>query len=354
MKGIHWFSLYNLFALLGALAVALRGTVSDFLSIVGGNLLVVGGYLFLFLSLAELFGHKPRYLYVQVGLVFVCLVTMLQYGSFHPDTSYRLVAYSLVLAGQQGAIAIFLYTRGRRVESFVAKPMMLVLACVSLVNLARVVGVFYLGAPSDYLRAGMFLQWILIATSSLQCAVIMSYVWMSAALLRRDLEIQASTDPLTGVLNRRALEVAVEKELAAWNLDDAPICAIFIDLDGFKQINDIYGHLCGDATLVSVAETLRKGIRAGDHLGRLGGDEFAILLARTPIEEAVVLAEQLRSAIEALEVVHESTSVKVTGSFGLAQIETTRLNWDQLSARCDQALYRVKRSGGNLICPASV
>jgi len=346
-KGIHWFTLYNFFALLGAVSVALRGQLPDFLSIVGGNLFVVAGYLFLFLSLAELFGGKTYQFYLQVFLVLVGVVTMLQYGLIHPDTKNRLIAYSIVLGCQQAHIAIFMWRKEDAKLRLAGGTMALMLAALSLANFIRVVGVFYQGAPSNYLQAGPFLAWILIANSGLQCGAMVAYVWMTAALLRHDLQVQASTDPLTGLLNRRAIEVAAERGIAACKQAQTPISAVVIDLDGFKQINDSYGHNCGDATLIAVASCLQRGVRKKDLLARVGGDEFAVLLPETSIDEAMEIVERLRYSIEGMEIVYGQIQTKVTASFGLAQVERSTSNWEHLVHDCDKALYAVKRAGGN-------
>ncbi len=346
-KGIHWFTLYNFFALLGAVSVALRGQIPDFLSIVGGNLFVVAGYLFLFLSLADLFERKTYQFYLQVFLVLVGVVTMLQYGLIHPDTKNRLIAYSIVLGCQQAHIAIFMWRKEDAKLRLAGGTMALMLAALSLANFIRVVGVFYQGAPSNYLQAGPFLAWILIANSGLQCGAMVAYVWMTAALLRHDLQVQASTDPLTGLLNRRAIEVAAERGIAACKQAQTPISAVVIDLDGFKQINDSYGHNCGDATLIAVASCLQRGVRKNDLLARVGGDEFAVLLPETSIDEAMELVERLRYSIEGLEIVYGQVQTKVTASFGLAQAERSTSSWEDLVHDCDKALYAVKRAGGN-------
>ena len=347
MKGIHWFSLYNVATLLGAAAVALRGAIPDFLSIVVGNLVVVLGYAFLFLSLTDLFGRKTAHVYFQAALILVAVVTMVEYGTLHPDTADRLIAYSIVLGCQQIHVALLIARKEDGTLRFISAPMALVLAALALMNLTRILNVQFAGAPADYLQAGTSLQWVVIANSSLQCAVIVAYVWMTAAFLHADLELQASTDPLTGLLNRRAIESAADRTLAACKQANEPVCAITVDLDGFKQINDSHGHHCGDATLVAVARTLRSCVRKQDVLARLGGDEFAILLPQASLETASEFAERLRTAIESLEIVYGPVRTRVTASLGLAQVESSAPDWDTLIMHCDQALYAAKRAGGN-------
>ncbi|RXH57885.1 GGDEF domain-containing protein [Granulicella sibirica] len=354
-KGIHWFSLYSFSALLGALSVALRGDIPDFISIVIGNLFVVAGYFFFFLSLSELFGRSRLRLYLQGILLFGAIVTMVEWGSIHPNTRTRLIAYSVVLGLQQAHIAFVISRRQTAILRTAGAPVAMMLGLLALTNLVRIVGVYHYGAPSDYLKAGAFLGWIVIITSCLQCGAMVGYVWMTAALLRNDLQVQASTDPLTGLLNRRAIEREAEPMLTNCRQLSAPACAILIDLDGFKQINDRFGHACGDTTLTEVAACLQREMRKTDLLARLGGDEFAILLPYTPLEAAAEIAERLRHAVDILKIPcgeDGSGYTGVTASFGIAETEPTTRTWEQLAMSCDEALYVAKRAGGNRALPA--
>jgi diguanylate cyclase (GGDEF)-like protein len=351
VKGIHWFSLYNLFALLGAIAVSLRGHIPDFLSIVVGNLFVVAGYSLLFLSVADFFGRKTYHLYLQASLVLVAIVPMLQYGWIHPDTKLRLIAYSMVLGCQQAHIAIFLSRKLDGPVRIATASMALMLSALSLANLVRIVGISLQGVPHNYLNAGSFLAWILIINSCLQCGAMVTYVWMTAASLRHELEVQASTDPLTGLLNRRAIELAADRQIAASKKANAPISAIVLDLDDFKLINDSFGHHCGDATLIAVASCLKRGMRKHDLLARIGGDEFAILLPHTSREESAEIAERLRSSIDKTDIFYGEVQTKVAASFGLAQLQEPANNWEDLFMNCDKALYEMKRAGVKLATP---
>jgi len=344
VKGIHWFSLYNLAAFLGAVAVALRGHIPDFLSIVIGNLLVVSGYLFFSISLTEFFDSKKRSYYLQALLCFTAVLTMLQYGWLHNDTPRRLIAYSLILGCQQTQIAIFLLRQKRAALRVPTLSMAFMLSCLALANLVRITGVATQGAPHNYLNGGAFLAWVIIVNSGLQCGAIVSYVWMTAAHLREDLEVQASTDPLTRLLNRRAIEVAAGQQILACNRSGVPISAILLDLDSFKQINDTFGHHSGDATLIAVAACLQNGLRPRDLLARVGGDEFAVLLPDTSLESATTIASQLQTLVSQAIISFDQVNSKVTASFGVAQLQPPASTWEQLLMSCDKSLYEAKRS----------
>jgi diguanylate cyclase (GGDEF)-like protein len=349
MRGIHWFTLYNAFTLVGATAVALRGEIPDVLSILVGTTFVVVGYSLLYLSLAALFGSKKRHLYIHGTLLAVALVTMVQYGWIHPDTKKRLLAYSLILGLQQAQIALFMFRKRHGGFRMSGLPMGGILVALSLTNLVRILGVSLQGAPANYLNAGAFLGWIVIINTCLQCGAMVSFVWLTAGMLRTDLELQASTDPLTGLLNRRSFEQRAEREIAVCRGALAPISAVTIDLDGFKQVNDTYGHSCGDAMLMTVAKCLKQNVRSTDLVARLGGDEFAVLLPKTSLTDASSVAEELRESLESLKVQLGDDEVRVTASFGLAEVDSPTLNWDALVMNCDHALYAAKRRGGNRV-----
>jgi len=349
MKGIHWFSLYNFLLLLGALSVALRGVLPDIFSIVVGNLFVVVGYAALFVSVAQLFGCERWQYYAQAGLILVATVAMVQTGVVHPRTSTRLIAYSVILCCQQLQITFLLFRKPRGLRDVALDSLGLMLAGLSLSNIVRLAGVAWQGAPQDYLRSGPFLAWVLVVNSALQCGAIVAYVWLTASLLRLELAVQAATDPLTGLLNRRAFEEAFEKQFARCRATNAAISAIIVDMDSFKQINDTFGHHCGDATLIAVAKRLQQHMRKGDSLARIGGDEFAVVLPNSSLADAEEIAERLRRSIEEVERGEGAQRITVTASFGVAERGASTESWEKLSIDCDKALYRVKRRGGNAV-----
>ncbi len=127
----------------------------------------------------------------------------------------------------------------------------------------------------------------------------------------------------------------------------APLTAVLLDLDHFKQVNDLFGHGAGDDVLAGAGEVLRSCLRDSDFAGRFGGEEFLLLLSDTGHEGALVLAEKLRRALERIDVAAVESAI--TGSFGLATFPVDALDGDSLVRMADRALYAAKRSGRNRV-----
>ena len=160
-------------------------------------------------------------------------------------------------------------------------------------------------------------------------------------------KLAATTDPLTGVLNRRGFFEAAGELMDSNRTGMAPVSLLAFDLDKFKSINDRFGHDGGDAVLEMFAQVVRKTMRASDVIGRLGGEEFVAMVSGT-LAEAAIAAERVRSVFAAAEIVLEGQRIEATVSIGiacgspLAAVET-------LITRADVALYRAKANGRNRI-----
>jgi diguanylate cyclase (GGDEF)-like protein len=347
MRGVRLFVLYSFLALAGATAVVLRGTIPNAVSIVLGDVFVLGGYAALYLSMARLFAFGRKQNALAAIWFAAGSLAMVWWGAVEPNTGSRLLAFSVALGVQQLHLAglLLLGDAARRRLSWMLGVILIALASA---NCTRMATVLLQGAPEDYRRSGPALAAIVLANACLQCGVMVAYVWMTAAILRRRLELQANTDPLTGLLNRRALDEAAEREVRVCNAGEAVFSAILVDLDDYKPINDKLGHAAGDRALIAVARALRAELRTGDLLARSGGDEFMALLPRTEVEEALNIAERLRARLQVLDLGVADPNARVTGSFGVASAAAGD-RWDDLYKNCDRALYAVKHRGGNAV-----
>jgi diguanylate cyclase (GGDEF)-like protein len=165
--------------------------------------------------------------------------------------------------------------------------------------------------------------------------------------IRVELQRLASTDPLTGVLNRRRLLELAAEAFYRFRRYKRPFTIMVMDLDGFKNINDTLGHQQGDSVLVQFAESANREKREADALGRMGGDEFCLVLPETLPRSASVLANRIIKKCEEIRPGGGALVVNVTVSIGISQIREEDGTLDTLFARADAALYIAKQSGRN-------
>jgi diguanylate cyclase (GGDEF)-like protein len=158
------------------------------------------------------------------------------------------------------------------------------------------------------------------------------------------------TDDLTGLFNRRYLVRALEAEFIRAIRYKRNFSVLLIDIDDFKQINDRYGHSCGDAVLIKLASLIRGGLRSSDVVARYGGDEISILLPETEKSKAAEVAEKLRGLIEGTPFGWHGEAFNITCSIGIASAPDDRIaDWNDLLDKVDQALYRGKETGKNVV-----
>lgn len=170
-------------------------------------------------------------------------------------------------------------------------------------------------------------------------------------LQQREAQITAMslTDQLTGVGNRRRLEQALPQEISRAERTQKVFCVIMADLDHFKRINDSHGHDAGDKVLAAFGDLLRRHMRPVDIVTRYGGEEFVLLLPHTRLEQALIVAERIRTAFAAMTI--EPLPAAVTASLGVAEIAADETG-DALLRRVDKALYEAKSSGRNRVVAA--
>jgi diguanylate cyclase (GGDEF)-like protein len=169
------------------------------------------------------------------------------------------------------------------------------------------------------------------------------------AVLYQKTQDLASTDPLTGQLNRRAFFELGQRELERFQRFGHPLSWIMFDVDLFKEINDQYGHLAGDQVLKEIADRCCHIIRHVDIFGRYGGDEFVILLPETDQTMARDIADRIRTSIGESAIMTEAGSIMVTISIGVTQATQDTMDLGILLNKADQALYKSKRAGRNTI-----
>ncbi len=168
------------------------------------------------------------------------------------------------------------------------------------------------------------------------------------AILFQKAEQLTITDDLTKLFNSRYLNLYIGREIKRCKRHGIPLSVIFLDLDGFKGVNDQYGHLAGSRTLTEVGTILSIAVRESDILARYGGDEFVVVLPETPPSGALVIAERIRKSIEAHCFLQEQgLTARISASFGIASYPDHALTPEGLIQKADQAMYRVKERNKN-------
>lgn len=185
--------------------------------------------------------------------------------------------------------------------------------------------------------------------SILSAAAALLAVSLKNSQLFREVRENSVRDGLTGCFNRsHALEV-LDAEIRRARRSKLPMSLVMFDLDNFKEINDRYGHVCGDAVLAAVGSKMKSELRGSDLKCRYGGDEFMVILPDTPLAGAKQVSENLRLELESHAVTWNGEQVKVTASFGITVVTPTDLDPLVAVARADAALYRAKEHGRNHI-----
>lgn len=164
------------------------------------------------------------------------------------------------------------------------------------------------------------------------------------------MELLASTDPLTGVSNRRRLMERLEQERSRAQRSGRPLALLALDIDHFKAVNDRYGHQAGDAILKTFCDSVRSILRPADMLARSGGEEFVILLPDSTRIDAERIGERVRRAVSEARVDIGCESVGITVSIGVAQFFEDGEETDRVLQIADQHLYRAKEAGRNRVC----
>ncbi|PYR69850.1 MAG: hypothetical protein DMF88_04780 [Acidobacteria bacterium] len=161
-------------------------------------------------------------------------------------------------------------------------------------------------------------------------------------------EAASVTDDLTGLYNSRYLNLVLRRESKRASRSGRPLSLLFLDLDGFKQVNDTHGHLAGSKALVEAAVIIRGSARETDVAARFGGDEFSVILPDTGRDGAVSVAERIRDRINACQfLASDGLSIHLTASIGVATLPDVAASAEELIRAADVAMYRVKDAGKN-------
>jgi len=224
-----------------------------------------------------------------------------------------------------------------QVRAYTGAPLCVHGRVIGFINLESATPGYFSQAQADRLQ--MFADLIAVAVEN--------------ARLHAQIRELSIVDELTGIYNRRGLFQFGEHEIQHAQRYARPFAAVMLDIDSFKRVNDMFGHLAGDVVLRDLAQRCRDNVRAIDIVARYGGEEFVILLPETDLDSAHLVAERLRRAIAEVEFpIHlpeRDCAMNITASFGVAGMNPGFMNLRALIETADHAQYRAKKVGGNLV-----
>jgi len=350
VTGIAWFAGGLIVGLAKLILQGLEGKVPIVLSSMFANQLYVISFMFQLMGLRWFVVRKPmrsRWPWITIATVLVLYSAMfilrIPYGGNLTNISFVAVC---------GTSAWILLKHGR--EPFVAVSRVsavILCAAMCLAAYRAVLTNMIYARPWETVNAHADPRWLysLAGMAFLATFMVMCDLWFLVTELGRELAEQARTDPLTGAMNRRAMEEAALRETARSIRHGSPLCTIIIDIDHFKRLNDARGHAAGDCALQALVRQVKTILRSQDLFARTGGEEFAILLPDTPVSSGILTAERVRLAIEALEIPFETGPIQFTVSAGVAQLDSVQGGWEAMMRRADAAMYEAKEHGRNLV-----
>jgi diguanylate cyclase (GGDEF)-like protein len=332
----------------GYVLFALRGQVSDLLSIVLANVLFASVFALFTEGVFQFQNRRPRRWLVWLPVV----ATALLFGALIPWQAARVVAGTIIFSAQSAAIMVSLLQR-RKTTVGVGQYFMVAGFLMMIIAFAfQGVGTLLRKDEVTSIMTPHFVQTVIFLVATISVVVVsLGLVVMikdRADELNRNL---AMRDELTGLINRRSLLESLAQHLSAAKRHGQPLSLLMVDIDFFKRVNDTYGHLSGDKVLKTMARSIVQRTRAQDVPGRLGGEEFLVILPNSTEQGAWQLAENLRQGVEATAFQAVSGEpIAITVSIGLCALsQLPDPQCDDLIAASDQALYRAKAAGRNRV-----
>ncbi|MHA7774997.1 GGDEF domain-containing protein [Roseibium sp. M-1] len=347
LPGMGWWAGALMTEACGFALLALRGQIPDFLSVVVANTLIVGGMWLSQAGVADFKQEKIRYLPLGIILLTLHSVLFVWYTYIDPNVDARIIIVSLVMTAGTVVVVEQLRTMPHADLLLPSRVTALFYTVFAIFLLFRVAWVVTHERSPDFMQAGTVHALAFVVFIIFTNGRTFGFLWLTTRKLSIELEVNAATDPLTGLLNRRAFDMVSTREMALADRQGLGFALFIADLDKFKSINDQHGHGVGDRVLTLVAEQLNAILRQGDIVARFGGEEFVALLPFTTPEQSSEIAERLRQAIADIQV---SGVPPVTISIGVTYREPgSELSLISLLDRADAALYRAKADGRNRV-----
>jgi diguanylate cyclase (GGDEF)-like protein len=293
------------------------------------------------------FERRPPMLWPLAGAVALWFGLSFTPGLF--DSLPVRVVFASLITGGFASLAAYELWRGREERLASRTGVIVVLVCAAVLFLIRLPLLNL--APFPF--GGLPLSQDSVAIYTLfifAIAVSLTVLMVSMTKERGELEQRrfALSDPLTGLLNRRAFLTQAQRLMRLQKTQNQPMSLLILDLDHFKQVNDRYGHDTGDRVLIKFAAVLEANVRPTDQVYRMGGEEFCCLLPGTSLADGLAIGQRICAEFSAGFIEAMGTKIRVTVSIGVSSTELTGYNIDELQASADAAVYDAKARGRNL------
>lgn len=349
VTGMRWFAGAVIVGWLKLILQSLEGRAPIVLTNMTANELYLVSFVMQFMGLRWFIRRSARscnYLWTAAAAVLAVYTV-----TFFARIPYTGNVMNVPFVAICGATAWTLARHGKSPFAAIARVTAVVALLQGVVALYRAVltNICY-AEPWQTVHAHRDPRWLysLVAAAFLASFMGICELWFLVTELQRELAEQARTDPLTGAMNRRAMEDAAALEAGRSRRSGRPLSMVALDIDNFKRLNDSRGHAAGDRALQALVCRMRSVLRQHDLLARTGGEEFAVLLPETSELAALAIAERLREAVEKLEVQYEGEPIRMTICAGVAQLDDCR-GLECMMRTADEAMYEAKKRGRNLV-----
>lgn len=345
VRGLNWLIGSISAGLVGVVLLYGRSLIPDFFSIILANVAILATFVLLHQAIAAVLGSSRRYLSLSIGLIGALLVAFLYYTYISNDLSARLLVRTAAVIVQTLISIVVIF---RHNDPALRSPLRVTgwaLVAYCTMQMTRFIVTLIWPPLPDLMHPDPVQAFFSLVNCIMGLSSCLSVLGLALWSQRHDLQTMAFTDGLTGLMNRRAFDEIIEREMRSHRRGEPPVL-LLIDIDFFKAINDDYGHQAGDEVIRRVGRVLQANSRTGDTVSRYGGEEFVMLLRDLRLDRAEAIAERLRTQIASIRGLPQA--IGVTVSIGLA-VHGPGDTFASLLKRSDDALYLAKRSGRNRV-----
>lgn len=345
-RGLWWLVAALASALIGLLLLVSRTHLPLFFGFVLANLALFISSSLIYQSITAILESSSRYIKLSVLLALAQFSFSLYFTYVLPDVRACIMVRNAAVLLQVIAGIVVLFRQKQPALRGPIRVLASVLLIFSVFQVFRLAAAMVWAPLPDPLHPNPAQSFFTLFAYILGLGCCFAVVWLALCAKRHNLHIMATTDGLSGLLNRRAFDELLHRELQPTDRRQEPMALLLIDLDHFKAINDEYGHQMGDEVIRRVSQLLCINTREIDAVARYGGEEFVMMLKGMNLERAESIAERLRTQIEAMAGLPES--IRVTASIGIA-MKNPGDTVASLLKRSDEALYLSKRAGRNRV-----